>query len=330
MIRLLAACLLALLAFRPEAARADDNRPLTISIVEEPAEAFTVMWKVPANVEARHLPALQPPAQCSAGRSPRQWSDPLGHWREEQWACPGGLAGSAIAITYPSANPNLATIARLRMLGATEEQTLLFQPQETSLAIPLEEEAHGTFADFLRLGFEHIWLGIDHLLFVAGLVFVAGTFRRILATITGFTIAHSITLALSALDLVRLPISAVEGVIALSIVFLAVEIVKGPRDTLTWRHPTAIAASFGLLHGFGFASVLREIGLPEEGLLTALLAFNLGIELGQILFAAALAAVFTLLRHAGRAMRAPELGARFGGYGVGILASFWMFERLLP
>jgi hypothetical protein len=151
--------------------------------------------------------------------------------------------------------------------------------------------------------------------------------RRTAVTITGFTLSHSITLALASLGLLSLPRGAVESVIALSIVFLAVEIAKGPRDTLTWRHPVLVAATFGLLHGFGFAAALQETGLPQKGLVGALLAFNLGIEIGQLAFAAAL---FGLLR---LVARAPESGRttgmrHFGAYAVGILASYWLFERL--
>ena len=141
---------------------------------------------------------------------------------------------------------------------------------------------------------------LDHLLFIAGLIFIARTPRRVLATVTGFTIAHSITLALAALD----PATAGAGdrrVIALSIILLAVEIAKGPRDTLTWRHPIAIASSFGLLHGLGFAAVLHDVGLPQQGLVTALLAFNLGIEAGQVLFAVPVLLIFALARSLQRA-----------------------------
>jgi hypothetical protein len=307
-------------------ARADDNRPLTVRMVEEAPRAYRVTWKIPANVEARHLPALAAPGGCEA-REDKAWSDQHGHWREQLWRCPGPLAGEAIGIDYPRANPGLSTIARLRFIGE-DEQTLLLQPQDTRLVIPASAQSRGVVVDFLELGIEHIWLGIDHLLFVAGLIFVARTWRRVLLTVTGFTLAHSLTLALAALDLVRLPVRAIEAAIALSIVFLAVEIAKGPRDTLTWRRPVAVAASFGLLHGFGFAAVLREIGLPTEGLVTALLAFNLGIEMGQALFAAmvmgliALAGRFGVTGHGGAAQK-------LAGYAVGTLASYWMVERLV-
>lgn len=309
------------------AARADDSRPLTITVVEDATNTYRVTWKIPVNIQARHLPEIAPPVGCSIESPARRWSDSLGHWRAERWRCTQGLEGRSLAISYPFANPNLATIARLRM-KADEEQTLLLRPQQTQVDVPRAKARHGTFADFLQLGFEHIWQGIDHLLFVVGLIFIAGTFRRVLATISAFTIAHSITLALSAIDAVRLPIGAVEGVIALSIVFLAVEVVKGPRDTVTWRRPTAVAGSFGLLHGFGFAAALREIGLPNDAVLSSLAAFNIGIELGQIAFAASLMLTFALARRSGREVRFAANLQQVGGYGVGILASYWMFQRL--
>ncbi len=328
MIRLLLLAL-ALVSFTPAPALADDNRPLTISIEEERGDLVRLTWKVPANVEPRHVPSLSAGSACSAAGKHRNWSDPIGYWRQEMWYCPVGIAGQRIAIAYPFANPNLATIVRYRRLGAKHPQTVLLQPHNVSFALAAKNTGKGSFGAFLLLGIKHIWAGFDHLLFIAALIFIAGTPQRIFSTVTGFTIAHSITLALAALNLVRLPTSAIEAVIALSIVFLAVEIVKGPRDTLTWRKPIVVAGAFGLLHGFGFAEVLKEVGLPVDGLVTALLAFNLGIELGQIAFAAA---VLLLLRSGSRlfARRATSLpAARIAGYCVGALASFWMFERYL-
>jgi len=189
---------------------------------------------------------------------------------------------------------------------------------------------------YLALGIEHILLGIDHLLFVACLMFVAGSGRRLLVTITGFTIAHSITLALSALDLVRLPVPPVEAVIALSIVFLAMEIARGKRDSLTYRYPIAVSASFGLLHGFGFAAVLREIGLPQTEIPTALLFFNIGVEIGQILFVTAVIAVFLGAVFLTRKLKYQYVTKQLilikverpAAYIVGSLASFWMIERI--
>lgn len=333
-IALLAVLVLAGLAAAP--AHADDNRPLFVEIDEQVPLEYRLRWKVPANVPASISPALVLPDDCTPQARMRQWSDMLGHWQEGRWGCARSLRGAEIGIDYPAANPALATIARIRWADG-EEQTHLSLPGVT--AIPLAEATPAAgFLEYIKLGFEHIWLGLDHLLFVAGLIWIARTWKRIALAITGFTVAHSITLALAALDVIRLPVAAVEGVIALSIVFLAIEIVKGPRDTLTWRRPVAVAGSFGLLHGLGFAAVLREIGLPQEGFVSALLGFNIGIEIGQLVFAGAVALTFVGLRKAWAKWKrgevsAPELhGAhaqRFAGYGLGIVASYWMFERLL-
>jgi hydrogenase/urease accessory protein HupE len=181
----------------------------------------------------------------------------------------------------------------------------------------------------------HILEGYDHLLFLVCLMLIAGTGRRILITITGFTIAHSITLALSALGVVRVPVPPVEAAIALSIVFLAVEIVRGDKNSLAYRYPIAVSSSFGLLHGFGFAAVLGETGLPQTEIPAALLFFNLGVELGQVIFIVGVIAAYQLIRLAARAVRDRDLSIDAlrplqtpAAYVVGILASFWMIQRV--
>ena len=328
MIRAVIAALLCLLA---APAWGDDNRPLTIVI--EPSgtgEEHLVRWKVPPNIEPAFLPELNAPENCQVDTAQRSWSDALGHWREEVWTCLDGLEGRTVSIAYPLANPNLATIARIKGRLGEPGTTIVLPPGQTAIDVPTAAQAAqaGGIGDFLKLGFEHIWEGFDHLLFVFGLILVARTWRRILVTVTGFTIAHSVTLGLAALDIVRLPQRAVEAAIAISIVFLAVEIVKGPRDTLTWRRPVAVAAAFGLLHGFGFANVLREIGLPDGNFAGALFAFNLGIEIGQVMFAGL---VFAALL-ASRRILDPNLMEQpraLAGYALGILASYWLFERIL-
>ena len=163
---------------------------------------------------------------------------------------------------------------------------------------------------------------------------LAGTLRRVVITITGFTIAHSITLGLAALGLITVPVAAVEASIALSIVFVASELARGRRKTLTWRYPIAVSSTFGLLHGFGFASVLSEIGLPQTEVPAALLFFNIGVEIGQILFVLVSLIVFHAARRLVRAVR--ELSyeqalarvQRPAGYLVGTLAMFWTIERV--
>ena len=145
--------------------------------------------------------------------------------------------------------------------------------------------------------------------------------------ITGFTLAHSVTLALSALDIVRLPVPPTEAVIALSVLFLASEVTEGPRQNLTWRYPIAVSSSFGLLHGLGFAAVLNEIGLPQVEVITGLIFFNVGVEIGQVIFALA---VILLLR--GTTLIAGGLALQRGrvlaGYAVGCVAAHWLIDRL--
>jgi hydrogenase/urease accessory protein HupE len=189
--------------------------------------------------------------------------------------------------------------------------------------------------DYLALGVRHILEGYDHLLFLVCLMLIAGTGRRILITITGFTIAHSLTLALSALGLVHVPVAPVEAAIALSIVFLALEIVRGDRASLSYRYPIAVSSSFGLLHGFGFAAVLGETGLPQTEIPAALLFFNLGVELGQLIFVVGMILVYQLARLGMRTTAGTDLPLDRlrpwevpAAYAVGILASFWMIQRV--
>jgi hypothetical protein len=176
---------------------------------------------------------------------------------------------------------------------------------------------------YLALGVEHILIGIDHVLFVLGLLLLVGWHRRLLWAITGFTVAHSITLAASTLDWAALPQAPVEAAIALSIVLLATELVH-ERDTITRRHPGVVALAFGLLHGFGFAGALREIGVPPDRTFVALLGFNLGVEIGQLMIIAAALGVGLLARHLPHLHRW-RLAAIYCG---GTVAAMWAIERI--
>jgi hydrogenase/urease accessory protein HupE len=183
-------------------------------------------------------------------------------------------------------------------------------------------------ATYLRLGVEHILLGYDHLLFVLGLILVAASTRQLVMAITAFTAAHSITLAAAVLGVVHVPPKPVEAVIALSIAFVAVEIVRareGKAGTAA-RAPWLVAFAFGLLHGFGFAGALSEIGMPEGHIPAALLFFNLGVEAGQLLFVAAVmvsAALVRLVR-----LPLPRWAALAPPYVIGSVAMFWVLQRV--
>jgi hydrogenase/urease accessory protein HupE len=178
--------------------------------------------------------------------------------------------------------------------------------------------------DYTVLGIEHIWTGFDHLLFVVALTLLVRRPKLLLATITAFTVAHSVTLAATVLGLVSLPSAPVEATIALSIVLVCAECLR-PEGSLTRRAPWAVAFAFGLLHGFGFASVLLEIGLPEKHVPMALLFFNVGVEFGQL---AIIALVIALRLLAGRLnVRKPWLTPSIV-YAMGSLAAFWTIDRV--
>jgi len=182
---------------------------------------------------------------------------------------------------------------------------------------------------YLQLGVKHILFGFDHLLFVLALLLIVQGWRRVLATVTAFTVAHSITLAVATLGFVHVPGPPVEATIALSIVFLGSELVKlnHGQPSLTARAPWLVASSFGLLHGLGFAGALADVGLPRAEIPLALLTFNLGVELGQLVFVfMALAAVWLLQR-----IRKdwPAWAVQVPAYGIGSLAAFWLVERVV-
>jgi len=201
-------------------------------------------------------------------------------------------------------------------------------PQAPQVRIP-EHQGRGSVAViYLVLGVEHILLGIDHLLFVLALLLITSGIRRLALTITAFTLAHSITLALATLGFVRMPPPPVEAVIALSIVFVAAEILRARRgeEGLTARAPWIVAFTFGLLHGFGFAGALAEIGLPAGQIPLALFFFNVGVEVGQLVFVAAILAIIAMARRT--RVELPHWAALAPPYAIGCIAMFWVIQRV--
>ncbi|RZV49590.1 MAG: HupE/UreJ family protein, partial [Deltaproteobacteria bacterium] len=288
------------------AARAHESRPLYIEVTEKAPLQFLVQWKIPPSVDVRNAPEISMPEGCVVPPGRAAGSASRGSVRRQTYRCRTDPAGTVLQVRYPLFNPSVSTLVRVSRQSG-EEHSLLASPEQTEVIIP-ETESFGSVArDYLSLGIRHILEGYDHLLFLVCLILIARTWRRILITITGFTLAHSVTLALSALGIVRVPIPAVEAAIALSIVFLSVEIVRGDKNSLTYRYPIAVSSSFGLLHGFGFAAVLGETGLPQTEIPTALLFFNLGVELGQILFVLGVIAGYQLVRFAGRTLANRDL-----------------------
>lgn len=228
---------------------------------------------------------------------------------------PDALAG---AITVVGLSPSLELVAHLRRPG---QPALTHVVRHDDPTLPLNPTDTGVLG-YLRLGVEHILGGPDHLLFVVGLALLVRGAGRLVATLTAFTAAHSVTLALASLDLVRLPQPPVEACIAVSLVLLARVIVAGD---LSRRTPWRFAGACGLLHGLGFAGALAEIGLPADAVVPALAAFNVGVELGQLFALAVVAALAAIL-----VRLAPRAPLRLvTAYLIGGLACYWTFDRLL-
>jgi len=252
--------------------------------------------------------------------------------RKQILNCEGGLAGKTISIHGLDMNLGISALVRISFLSGQSHSKILLNSSPKYL-IPEQESKWGIIQSYTRLGIEHIWLGIDHLLFVLCLIMMISSRRLLLWTITGFTLAHSLTLAASVLNLVRLPSPFVETCIALSIVFLAAEIARGNKKSLTYRKPFLVSSAFGLLHGFGFADVLVELGLPQTELGLGLLFFNVGVEIGQIGFIAVLLLIamgFHLIKkHSLNLGEAPRLAFdKALSSFIGCIGAFWVFERL--
>lgn len=290
-------------------------------------DTWQVLWRKP-DVEGQPMaiePVIGPPCEAAAVPSPR--FDGEGFVARWTVACPGGLVGAEIAIDGLS-RTSTDVLVRYE-LSPGEGEVWRLVPGAPAFVVPEAPGALAVAKSYTVLGVEHILFGVDHLLFVLALLLLIRGFGPLLLTITAFTVAHSITLGAAALGLANVPGPPVEAVIALSIMFVAAEVVQrdpaAPR--LSERVPWVIAFVFGLIHGFGFGSALAEIGLPKGEVVLALLAFNVGVELGQLAFVAVVAALWWA---AGRWMAGPAaLRLRaVAAYAIGSVAAFWFVERL--
>jgi hydrogenase/urease accessory protein HupE len=328
--------LLLLVASLPSTAHAHEVRPGYLEVRQVDAESLDVLWKVPAKGEYRLRLHARLPAECTG--APNQGSF-VGGAFVERWraTCPGGLVGRRIDIEGLSAT-RTDVLARIEWLDGTT-QAVRLTPEQTSFVAEAAPSALAVAKTYFVLGVEHILLGIDHLLFVLGLLFLVGNWKRLIGTVTAFTVAHSITLAAATLGLVHVAQAPVEATIALSIVFVAAEIIHGAhrQPRLAARAPWLVAFVFGLLHGLGFAGALREIGLPQKDVPLALLFFNVGVEVGQLLFVAAVVAVFSVLTRLLRQQRSRDHGPWYSeslirtpvAYGIGSAAAFWTVQRVV-
>ena len=303
---------------------AHEVRPAYLRIQQTDAEQFDLLWRVPARGDLRLGIYVQLPDSCSTPDSPLSWEE-QGTW-VERWSahCAGGLVGQRVEITGLSSTV-IDALARFERLDGTT-QVVRLTPAEPGFGVTAAESWGQVAATYTELGVEHILLGIDHLLFVLALLMLVPNMRTLVWTVTSFTLAHSLTLAAATLGWVHVPQAPVEAVIALSILFVAMEIVhwRQGRPGITRRWPWLVAFTFGLLHGFGFAGALSEIGLPEHAIPLALLFFNLGVEVGQLAFIGAVFAASLLLKR----IAWPDWAWRIPVYAIGSMAAFWTIQRI--
>jgi hydrogenase/urease accessory protein HupE len=308
------------------AARAHELRPVFLNVTEIAPERYAITWKVPARGDYKMALSVRLPDACKQIGEPVAGFVDSAHVSRWQAECAGGLAGRIISVDGLSATYTDALVKIAKLNGTT--QTTRLSPAEPRLAVADDPNSWDTGRTYFLLGVEHILEGIDHLLFVFALLLLIRKPRMLLLTITSFTVAHSITLAAASLGLFSLPQPPVEALIALSIMFVASEIIRSgqEREHLSTRYPWLISFIFGLLHGLGFSGALREIGLPQVDVPLALLTFNLGVEAGQLSFI--IVALLTMLGIR-CVMKVDVRRVRYWlAYMIGSLSAFWLVQRV--
>jgi hypothetical protein len=317
----------ALLLVTAGAVRAHELRPAYLELRQTGPDTHDVLWRVPARGTLRLGLYVHLPEQCRELSA--RGAVVAGEAFVERWgvACPGGLAGRTITIDGLRSTMTDVLVRLEDLDGGSQMARIL--PSNPTLVVAADPGAWQVMATYLPLGVEHILCGVDHLLFVLALLLLVRGWRRVVGTITAFTLAHTLTLAAATLGWVTVPTQPVEATIALSIVFVATEIVRGSQGHpgLTARWPWVVAFTFGLLHGFGFAGALHEIGLPQRWIPLALLCFNAGVELGQLAFVVGIVALRAALRTVVPTV-APERMERAAAYVIGTVAMYWVIERV--
>lgn len=305
-------------------ALADEVRPMALDLTEQTEGQWSLTWKQPVATASAPVALPIPPGNCSFAEDTVLRRVNAAYLGNAKLQCDGPLGGQGFVIE----NMALGSDALLRVAPLSGQvQSLRLSGRNPSVTILSEPAQTQVFSTYFVIGAEHILMGWDHLLFVIALVLLVKRGWAVIGAATAFTVSHSITLAASVLGFAGLPQSPVEALIALSILFLAVELTQTDRTTWTRRWPWLVAFAFGLLHGFGFAGALAEIGLPQGEVPTALLAFNLGVEAGQI---AVIVAVIALRAIVARLVpKAEEPALKLATYAIGIIASYWLIDRVV-
>ncbi len=293
-------------------------------------ELYAVVWKKPAIKSQPMAISAQLPKNCDP-RTPVQpiWDGAayVARWTAR---CSGSIEGGVIHIDGLDRTSTDVLVRFDFADGVTEARRLT--PGDPSFTIPTQPSRLEVVRTYLLLGIEHILSGIDHLVFVLALLILVKGVRRLIFTVTAFTIAHSLTLAGATLGYVQIPGPPIEATIALSIMFVAAEIIHSRRGRpgLTEKYPWVVAFTFGLLHGFGFAGALAQIGLPQTSIPIAPLFFNVGVEIGQLLFIASVFTIIALARRITSRINIPRPAWSWAvpPYAIGSLAVFWAIQRI--
>ena len=320
--------LLSCALFNPPA-QAHRFAPSLLRLFEIADGEYQTVWKTPAQTISPTPLRPEFPPQCSIASETPAAREGTGIIRTWILHCDGGIVGGVVAVSGLPENQASVLFSLETRQGHFHQAVLT--PEQSRYRIPPAPAAAQVMAEYSILGAEHIWAGIDHLLFVFGLLLLVGWGRNLVWTITSFTLGHSLTLSLVTLGFIDYPVALVEFAIALSIFILAVELARFYPDAATAppglfrRHPWSLAGGFGLLHGMGFAGALAEVGLPPAEVPLALLFFNIGIEFGQLAFIAAAMAAWRIIKPV-RAARANALRP-IPVYALGSLSALWCIER---
>lgn len=310
---------------------ADEFRPAYLQLTQVDEVIYEVLWKVPAIDENRTL-MVNPVFPAGTETIGPVGSSFANNAVVQRWRIrvAGGLGGRTVTFTGLAQTRTEVLVRFVRPDGTTQLGRVI--PAEARIEISASPGAFDVARTYTVLGIGHILTGFDHLLFVLALVILVNGRSRLIATVTAFTLAHSVTLALATLGVLHVPGPPVEALIALSIVFVAAEIVHARQDYpgLSQRYPWVVAFVFGLLHGLGFAGALAEVGLPPLSIPAALLFFNIGVEIGQLMFIAAVFGLVALTGWMVRSVRVPQPMWlwRVPPYLIGGMASYWVFERI--
>ena len=305
---------------------AHESQPGTLDLRQVAKDRYEVLWRAPIYYGQPHPARLALPDDWKNVVQPTVRMLPDSQvFRRVVNVGSRGVEGSI--LRFPGLEKTITDVfVRLNRLDGTT-MTAVVRPSKPYAQLRGERTWYTTAGEYIGLGFHHILQGVDHLLFVLGLLLIVKGRMMLLKTITAFTVAHSITLAIATLGYASAPLPPLNAAIALSILFLGPEIVRTWRgeSSLTIRFPWVVAFLFGLLHGFGFASGLTTTGMPKAELPLALLFFNVGVEAGQLVFvftALALARSFKVLE-----VRWPRWAEALPGYAVGSLGAYWTIQR---